>query len=478
MSERIASVLTRIRHLLAAPTFEGDEERTRQARLLNTILLTWFAGTVTVTTFAPFMRISLRLWLLTGLPPTILVVALWLLMRRGRVRLVGTLLSLGLGLFFTFLAYAFGGVSEPSYPGYIAVVLIAGLLLGGRAAIVAAVGGMLAGLAILVLETQGLLPPSMMEVTPTFAWIVGTINLALSALILYLATESVDSALERLRRNQRALSESNRELQREIAERQRAESALQQAHDELEVRVQERTAALVETNYALQILVSEHKQAEEQIRASLQEKEVLLQEIHHRVKNNLQIISSLLNLQSIYIDDEQLLTMFVESQNRIRSMALVHERLYRSPNIAQIEFGTYIRQLTQQLLGTYRSELDQVALQIDVQEDVALAIDEAVPCGLILNELVSNALKHAFPGGRAGEICVALHRQDRERAILSVRDDGIGFPEDLDLYGTDSLGMQLVTTLVDQLDGTIELDRRGGTTFRIEFTVPPIDNGK
>ncbi len=473
-SGRVA-ILTRLGRFLSAPIFTDDEDKTRQAGLLNTVLLAWMAGSVIMTAAMPFMGLGTAAWLAIALSLDAMVVGLWFMVRRGLVRLASVLLASVLGAFFTFLTYAFGGVSEPSYPGYIAVVLIAGLLLGGPAAVVCALVGILVGLVLLGVEANGLLPSPLMPLSPLLAWLAGSMNLVLAATILYLATDSVNNALERLRCNERALGESNRELQREIGERQRAEQELQLAHDELEVRVQERTAALAQANAALHLEVAERKRAEEMVRASLQEKEVLLKEIHHRVKNNLQIISSLLSLQSVYTDDEQMLAMFVESQNRIRSMALVHERLYQSSNLGQIEFGGYIRQLSRQLLITYQPTLGQVELKVDAQPGVALPIDEAVTCGLILNELVSNALKHAFPDGRPGEVCVAVSMEDGERVILKVSDDGVGFPEAFDFRNTESLGMQLVNTLVHQLDGTVELDRQGGTALQIEFAIPPRD---
>jgi two-component sensor histidine kinase len=206
----------------------------------------------------------------------------------------------------------------------------------------------------------------------------------------------------------------------------------------------------------------------EHLKASLQEKEVLLKEIHHRVKNNLQVISSLLSLQSAKVEDEQVLEMFAESRDRVRSMALVHEKLYQSSDLAQVDFGEYVHSLVAQLTRTYHQTGDgAVALQVDAQ-DVALSIDMAVPCGLIINELVSNALKHAFPDGRNGKIRISL-RAKRDGFALEVTDNGVGFPDDKDFLNSESLGMQLVALLVEQIQGRIELDRRKGTTFRITF---------
>jgi PAS domain S-box-containing protein len=215
--------------------------------------------------------------------------------------------------------------------------------------------------------------------------------------------------------------------------------------------------------------ITERVRAEKQLEASLQEKEVLLKEIHHRVKNNLQVISSLLYLQSKSIEGQEALEMFQESQDRVRSMALVHERLYQSPDLARIDFAEYVRNLASYLFRSYGVHSNLIQLRINV-DDVSLGIDMAVPCGLILNELVSNSLKHAFPNGREGEIRIELCSGDDNELALVVSDNGVGFPKDLDFRGMESLGLQLVNTLVDQLGGTIELDRSDGTAFEIVFT--------
>jgi len=223
--------------------------------------------------------------------------------------------------------------------------------------------------------------------------------------------------------------------------------------------------------------ITERKRAETQVRASLKEKEVLLQEIHHRVKNNLQIISSLLYLHSAYINDQQTLQIFQDSQNRVRSMALIHEKLYRSSNLAQIDFAEYVRDLTDYLFRAQKANLQGIDLNIQT-DTIFLDIDAAVPCGLILNELVSNSLKHAFPIGRQGEICVNLTVENDRQVILKVSDDGIGFPAELDFRATESLGLQLVNTLVNQLNGKIELDSSYGTDFKIMFNLSEQGKGQ
>jgi PAS domain S-box-containing protein len=214
--------------------------------------------------------------------------------------------------------------------------------------------------------------------------------------------------------------------------------------------------------------VTERKRAEEKIKTSLQEKEILLKEIHHRVKNNLQVISSLLNLQAYNSSDPQLLKILREGQNRIRSMALVHEKLYQSKDLSRIDFAEYIRNLAVHLFHSYQVDPGRVQLKQDI-EGIFLDINTGIPCGLIMNELISNSLKHAFPGGRSGNVYLELKRQDDRRLCLVVRDDGIGLPEGLDIQKTKTLGMQIVTLLAYQLDGTIELSRKQGTEFRILF---------
>ncbi len=231
---------------------------------------------------------------------------------------------------------------------------------------------------------------------------------------------------------------------------------LQKAHAELENKVQERTVELTQLNARLQ--------------QSLDEKGTLLREIHHRVKNNLQVVSSLLQLQAEHTGDVGALEMFRESRNRVRSMALVHERLYQSPDLHDVDFTAYIRGLAGHLLRTYQVDTELIKLHFDVGE-VRLGIDTAVPCGLIVNELMSNCLKHAFPHGR-GEIRVGLQATSVRRVILSVSDNGVGLPSDIS--EADSFGLGLVSALVQQLRGFLEVERKGGTTFSISF---PAEDG-
>lgn len=197
------------------------------------------------------------------------------------------------------------------------------------------------------------------------------------------------------------------------------------------------------------------------------QKEMLIKEVHHRVKNNLMIISSLLNLQSNYLKDEESKEIFKESQNRAKSMALIHERLYRSTDLKNIDFREYITTLAHDLYRTYVNDPSRIGLELNIQ-DVNMDIDVAIPLGLILNELITNSMKHAFPDGQEGKVSISFGKKGDE-FVLKVRDDGIGLPPDMDYTKTNSLGMQLVTSLTSQLNGKLELDNTNGTNFIITF---------
>lgn len=214
--------------------------------------------------------------------------------------------------------------------------------------------------------------------------------------------------------------------------------------------------------------ITERKIFEDRIKSSLHEKEVLLREIHHRVKNNLQIISSLLNLQSGHIKDKKLLGIFQESRRRVRSMAIVHEKLYQSDNLSRIDFSEYLKSLTRSLFQMFGVNPGMVRLKIDVK-DVFFDINTAVPCGLLVSELVSNALKHAFPKGRKGELNIEMSPYEEDRIKLIVKDTGVGLQKDLDFKNIESFGLQLVDMLTQQLQGEMEVKNEGGTSFIMLF---------
>ncbi len=215
--------------------------------------------------------------------------------------------------------------------------------------------------------------------------------------------------------------------------------------------------------------VSDRVAAEDLIRTSLREKEALLKEIHHRVKNNLQVVSSLLGLQSRVVSEDSTRRMFQESQNRIHSMALLHESLYQSNNLSRIDFPEYIRQLAAHLFHSYGVPADRIHLRTDLDR-LYLNLDAAVPCGLIINELISNSLKYAFPDGRTGEVRVELREQPDHMARLVVADNGVGLRSDIDWETARSLGLRLVRTLADQLGAKLEVQSRGGTQIQLTFS--------
>ncbi|MEO8661359.1 MAG: histidine kinase dimerization/phosphoacceptor domain -containing protein [Bryobacteraceae bacterium] len=214
--------------------------------------------------------------------------------------------------------------------------------------------------------------------------------------------------------------------------------------------------------------VTSRVRADEQLKASLREKEVLLKEIHHRVKNNLQVVSSLLGLQARSIEDQLTRKKFEESQNRIHSMALLHECLYQSENLAKIHFTGYIQQLAEYLFRSYGEISDRIHLNVDL-DSLYLDMDTAVPCGLIINELISNSLKYGFPNGREGRIMIQLRGIGDRMSSLSVGDDGIGLNDSVDWTATKSLGLRLVRTLSRQLGAEVVLEPGPGTHFRVIF---------
>jgi PAS domain S-box-containing protein len=215
--------------------------------------------------------------------------------------------------------------------------------------------------------------------------------------------------------------------------------------------------------------ITERVHHEEKVHQSLKEKEVLLKEVHHRVKNNMQVISSILNLQSSYVTDQYALNLLKESQNRIKTMAYIHESLYQNKTFTSINFSEYISTLTNNILQSYAASIQKVKLELDIQK-IILNLDTSIPAGLIINELVTNSIKHAFSGSNEGIILINLYTKDNT-LFLEVSDNGKGFPKDVDFKNTNSLGLQLVNTLVEQLNGKLELNdnKEGGTSFFINF---------
>ena len=212
------------------------------------------------------------------------------------------------------------------------------------------------------------------------------------------------------------------------------------------------------------------QEANEEVSESLKEKETLLREVHHRVKNNMQVISSLLNLQKAYLHDPRDAEIFSDSQNRVRSMALVHEKLYQSENLSEIDFFSYLTELAFWIKGT--AGRDDVELRVEGDE-VRIPLDKAVPCALLVNELISNAFKHAFPSGRAGRVAVLLRSEADKMVRVEISDDGIGLPRDFSMEALNSLGFPLVKALAEQISATLERLPGAGTGFAVKFSLEP-----
>ena len=215
--------------------------------------------------------------------------------------------------------------------------------------------------------------------------------------------------------------------------------------------------------------ITERKNYERELENSLQQKEILLKEIHHRVKNNLLVVSNLLEFQTDYTNDPEVLAVLEESQSRIQSMALIHEKLYRSTGLDKIDFGEYLEALLDNLLESYNVAETGINLETNI-DSIFLNIETANPCGLIVNELVSNAFKHAFPNKKTGTIWLSLSKESAEQITLVVQDNGVGFPKELDLNNLESLGLDLVQTLTQQLKGKLCIEQKQGACFTLTFS--------
>lgn len=259
-------------------------------------------------------------------------------------------------------------------------------------------------------------------------------------------------------------------------EKKRAQEDLRIANLVLETRIEERTSELHEINQLLKKEIAQKNETEQELKAALKEKDILLKEIHHRVKNNLQIITSLLSLQSDTLDDSYVKNKFEQCETRIHAMSMIHENLYNSRSLASIDLGKYVEAVAENLFSIFGIRRDEIDLNIDIN-DVSLDFNTAIPCGLLINELITNSLKYAFRSGHksvgdnksAKIIRVVARIEDDNEYVLSVCDNGVGIPDDIDFLKTSTLGLQLVNALTQQLHGSISLDRSNGTEFIIKF---------
>jgi PAS domain S-box-containing protein len=249
------------------------------------------------------------------------------------------------------------------------------------------------------------------------------------------------------------------------------ENAFSESQAELLMTVASQAAIALENSRLVAKLhkeLREREETEKKLKASLREKEILLQEVHHRVKNNLQIMSSLLRLQASNVAAKGLSELFSESENRIKSMVIIHNKLYNSKNYERIDFGDYVKTLVDNLFLSFGKSKDRIKLNIDIK-NIKFNIDTAIPCGLIINELVSNAFKYAFPDERRGNLIISLTASADKKYELKVEDDGDGMPEKIDLQSDKTLGIKLVHLLTNQIGGSIDYQSQNGTKYVIEF---------
>ncbi|NTU42284.1 MAG: response regulator [Nitrospirales bacterium] len=265
-----------------------------------------------------------------------------------------------------------------------------------------------------------------------------------------------------------------RELRETVVRREKrlAEGELRRAKAELEIRVRERTSELMEIRDELELEVLERRRNEAALDRALKEKETLLRELYHRTKNNMNVISSLISLQAASLSDKEVVQMFSDLQNRIRSMALVHQKLYQSGDLSNVSLREYISDLAHTLLGSYKTGTGRIGLRLD-GESFSLSVDTLIPCGLIINELMSNSLKYAFPDDTTGEIRISCAVTEDEQIRIRYSDTGPGLPAGFDIRSSQTLGMKLLRRLTEgQLGGELELKIGEGTEFVMTFREP------
>lgn len=254
----------------------------------------------------------------------------------------------------------------------------------------------------------------------------------------------------------------------DVTKQKKAEAKLLQAYDQLEQRVAERTAELERVNKSLEDEIAVRVKAEERMQISLEEKEVILKEVHHRVKNNLAVISSLLTIQRNRSQEVNVRTVLQEVKDRIKSIALIHEKLYQSESFTKIQFKDYIKEITNYLFASYGVNREDISLELNVQ-NASLILDKAMPCAIIINELISNCLRHAFPHERKGRIEVHFDISAENRGVLEIIDDGIPFPGEVDIEQPSTTGLRIIQTLVRQLEGDMFLSHSPEKKFAISF---------
>lgn len=420
-----------------------DIEIMRKVRLSNIISL------IGILFLAPFgivasIQGNLNLGLLDFFAALVLI-SLMIYLRKSQNYQFASILGISLtGLLFFYLLIT-GGINNTAFVWYYTFPLVASFLLGSKKGAIGA--ALLLVFAIIFFVANSNLP-YLTHYSEDFL-----IRFIPSFVVVSIYSYAFEYFREK---TQRDLTAKNTELNEAINELRKTETKLRKAQDELERRVRERTAELSNANVKLTDEIEERSRIQDYLASSLKEKEILLKEVYHRVKNNLQVISSLLSLQARQVDDPNVLAALRDSQSRVRSMSLVHEQLYQTSNLGHIDLQLYLQNLTTHLYSLYKNSSGDVSFTVD-SDDISLAIDDAIPCGLIVTELVSNSLKYAFPNRNDGEICVKAYHID-DKIAIKISDNGIGLPPDSDMAEIASLGLELVQSLTRQLDGTLKVN--------------------
>lgn len=416
-------MLSTLKKYLSPPVFPEDEDKTRAAFMLNVLLLGALAATALLGFAVVFIFVEKVFNTVFILFMALVFIVCYRMMRRGRVLLASTVaMSCSWIVITVFIALA-GGMSSISVVFYVMSTVLTGLMLGTRIALIYVGASSIAGIVMIVLSNSPHAPPRIFPIPPIAGWLDLTLSLLLSVV-------AIDLALRSLRK------------------------ALAQARFELEER----------KKTARELLVSE-----QQLKKALEEKETLLYELYHRTENNMGVICALLDLQAGYLSDKAQVTAFTDIKNRIHSMALVHQKLYQAQDLSRINLKEYITELAQLLMESYQISMGRICLVLDA-EDVTVLIDTAVPCGLILNELISNVLKHAFPGNRDGEIRIRLQKISAHEILLEVSDNGVGVPASFDFKKNIGFGLRNIFIICEkQLRGSVAFSNVRGVTCRMQF---------
>lgn len=435
---------------IAPPEFDNQGNRA-MAELLNIVLLVFIAAVGLVAAGVTFIEgNTYALIFIFGIAFLFLGV-FFIFTINAKVQLAYNLIIPMFWLFPTLNAIYVGGIFPAVYVTYITVVIIAGIVLGVRASVVYALLSSLVVALFPTAQIQAIFPGEMLDNSQAITWLGLSINMLVVIAVIHVARSNIHITLTRSNQDGEFFTATNQEMK---ANR---------------LQLIEQAIELTKANKELKREITIRRKVEQEKNKSLAEKEVLLKEIHHRVKNNLQIVSSLLYLQSKKVKNRESQNVFLESQNRIRAMSLVHEKLYQSDNLAAINLDEHLHSLVKSLFTAYGITNNQVTYIIDA-ENILLDVELAIPCSVIISELVSNALKHAFPNGAQGEISIEVCNIRPSGWKILVKDNGIGIAKKSEAESETTLGLQLVHNLAAQLNGEVTINSADTTEIEILFS--------